>query len=158
MPDQDFFAEEARLARSALRNLAKETQAKVQKHSDIRPLIKNRPWVSLLSAFAGGLVGGYLVTPPRPSPEEKQRNREEKRQKSQQRKAKKQSTSGRIEQQLANAVTPALRTFAATAAGALFHNFQQGAAHSNGHAPAAQQPAPAADDEYADIPHQRMQI
>lgn len=156
MPDQDFFAEETRLARSALRNLAKETTAKVQQHSDILPLIKKRPWISLLSAFGGGLVGGYLVTPPRPSPEDRRRKHEAK----QQRQAKKQSASGRIEQQLANAVTPALRTFAATAAGALFHNFQQGGAHNNGHnghAP-GEQPKPAGNDEYAEIPNQRMQI
>ena len=153
MSDQDFFAEEARLARSALRNLAKEAQLKIQKHGDIRPLIKKRPWISLLSAFGGGIVTGFLATPARRAPEEEKKRRELKEEKKQERKAQKGSI---LERNFASAFTPALRTFAATAAGALFHNFQQGDAETNGHAPSHLQHPSAAPDEYADAERRKI--
>ena len=153
MSDQDFFAEEARLARSALRNLAAEAGAKIQKHGDIRPLIKQRPWISLLSGFGGGVVTGFLVTPPRRAPDEQKKRREVREEKKQERKAQKGSI---LERNFASAITSALRTFAATAAGALFHNFQQGGGETNGHDPSHPRHPSAAADEYADAERRKI--
>lgn len=143
MPEQDFFAEEAKMARSALRNLVKQTGQKVQEDSDVRPLIRQRPWIALLAAAGGGLVTGYMVTPPRLSPEEKRRLRAIRKSRS------KKHKGHHLQKQFASAFSPALRTFAATAAGALFHNFQQGSVNDD-----HQQ----SGDEYSSIPQQRIQI
>lgn len=147
--NQDFFTEEAKMARSALRNLVKDTGKKLQKDGDVRPLIQQRPWISMLAAAAGGMVTGYLVTPPRLEPEEKRRLRAI-------RKHRKHGHPHRFQKKLTDAVTPALRTFAATAAGALFQNFNHGGEEHEHHPGGAT--GTAAGDEYAHIPHQRIQI
>ncbi len=144
---QDFFSEEARMARAALRNLVKQTGEKLQQDSDPRPLIRQRPWISLLAAVGGGMVAGYMVTPPRIDAEEKRRLRAL-------RKLRKRRSADRLQKSIVGAIAPALRTFAATAAGALVHNFQQASNHNN-HRPTRSHKSA---DEFAEIPNQRIQI
>ena len=139
---EDFFEQETRETRAALRNCLKESWESVERNTDIRPLIKQRPYVSILAAAAGGLVAGYLVTPPRRSPEEQRKRHEQK----QQNKARKKPSSHPMAGTLLGALNPALRTFAATAAGAMFHGAQNNPAeHEQAH-------------NHPDIPHHRIQI
>lgn len=147
MAKDDFFAEEARMARSALRNLVKDAGSKIAKDSDVRPLIRKRPLIALLAAAGGGFVTGYVATPARLDPEQKRRLRAF-------RKVRKHHSSHRLQKGITSAVGPALRSFAATAAGMLFHNVQQGADDNN----AAGRGSRVANDEYSHIPGQRIQI
>lgn len=124
MPE-DFFAEEARIARKALRHLTMDTGKTLQRDIDIRPLVAKRPWASLAAAAGGGLVAGYLLTPRRKSAEEKARLRAIKHE---HRVEKKAESSGGILGSLVDAVKPALNTLAASAAGMIFQNVQNTAA------------------------------
>lgn len=160
MPE-DFFAEEARIARQALRNLTMDTAKTLQRDADIRPLVTKRPWASLAAAAGGGLVAGYLLTPRRKSAEEKARLRAIKLEHRMDKKA--ESSGGGILGSLVDAVKPAINTLAASAAGMIFQNVQNSAAEQGAqHAAkeAAEQvhqryqgPPPA---HYPDMPHDRM--
>lgn len=129
MPD-DFFAEEQKMAVRAMINCCRESWQIIERDTNITPLIRKRPLASLAAAAAGGLVAGYLLTPPgstkpQPPPRNHKRNG----------KAKPQHKGFliRLEQELTHAVVPVLRTFAASSAGAMFSDVHHG--FTNGQSP-----------------------
>lgn len=134
MPE-DFFTEEARIARQALRNLAMETGKTLQRDADIRPLITKRPFASLAAAAGGGLVAGLLLTPRRKSAEEKARIRALRQEAHAQKKVAETSGHG-LMGSLVDAVKPALNTLAASAAGMIFQNVQNSSQEQAAHAAA----------------------
>lgn len=146
MPE-DFFQQEQKAALQAMKNCCREAWQVVQQDTNLKPLIRKRPLVSLAAAAAGGLVAGYLLTPPqggRPKREPREGGERE---------GKKRRHRGflvTLEDELAGAITPTLRTLAASTAGALFSGVHQGYRRGREPAPAEYEPA--------DIPQHRIQI
>ena len=65
MPDDFFAQEQKKMAVDAIKNCCREAWQVVQQDTNLKPLIRERPLASLAAAAAGGLVAGYLLTPPR---------------------------------------------------------------------------------------------
>ena len=63
MPD-DFFAEEQKTAIRAMANCCRESWQVIKQDTNLEPLIRKRPLISLAAAAAGGLIAGYMLTPP----------------------------------------------------------------------------------------------
>lgn len=154
MPE-DFFTEESRRARSALRQAVKEAGQSLQEKSDISPLVRQRPFISLAAAATGGAIAGFLMIPKRRTPEEKAKRRQDKQEKKRQEGQKEQKLHkqehqgilGLLQVQLMHALTPALRSFASSAAGSVFHHAQEPPGHDGPH-----------EGEFSDLPHHRVQI
>jgi len=135
MPD-DFLREEMAAAKAAIRRLKSRAIYTVKRNTDVRPYIAERPFVSVLGAAAGGIVAGWLVTPRRKTPEEKQRMREMRKSKRHYR------ASDILLRQVLGAISPAIQAFAAATASSLFHRDGSREAHErhNGEAERAEQP------------------
>jgi hypothetical protein len=133
---EDFFTQETRMARAALTSLLQQTRERINQHTDIRPLIRRRPWSSLLAAFSGGMVSGYLLTPRPRSAAEKAARKEEKKKAAQAHPHRTAAES--IQEHLIASLTPAIGAFASAAAAALFHHRET---HGDGHRTAPVQEA-----------------
>lgn len=148
MPE-DFFAEETRNARQALRNLTRQTGEAIKRDVDISPLIAKRPFVSVAAAAAGGAVAGFLLTPRRKSPEAKAILRVLRDQRHAHKKEGKEHDSGHgVLNTVVDALKPALNTVAASVAGMIFHNVRDSRAHDDG----PYRPMHPMDGPYANYP------
>lgn len=148
MPD-DFFQQEQKMAVQAMTNCCREAWEVMKQDTNINPLIRQRPLTSLAAAAVGGLVAGYLLTPPRGGrPKHDDHDHHDDEHRGGKKRKEHRGFLVTLEDELASAITPTLRTFAATTAGALFSGFHQG--YSQGRQPEPPMPG--------DIPGHRIQI
>lgn len=129
MPD-DFFAEEQKTAIRAMANCCRDAWQTIEQDTNLKPLIRKRPLASLAAAAAGGLIAGYMLTPP-PNRKAQQGPRNQKR--NGKARPEHKGFLVRLEEELSHAVVPVLRTFAASSAGAMFSEVHHG--FTNGHSP-----------------------
>lgn len=138
MPD-DFFAEEQKMAVRAMLNCCRDTWQVIEQDTNIKPLIRQRPLASLAVAATGGLVAGYLLGQPRKRKPEQVPHNGKRNGKT---KPKHRSFLLRLEDELAHAVLPVLRTFAASSAGAMFSEIHHGYTNGESHNQQEQAAAP----------------
>jgi hypothetical protein len=144
----DFFKEETQAALNAIKRRSVQTLDSLKKNTDLRPWIRQRPKASLAAAAAGGLVAGYLLTPPRKSEQQKQRERAVRAGRPDGRR----TFSSHLESEVFRAIRPALRAFAASAAGVLLANVPLGQHVTS--AIHGKEPA----EDLSGIPRQGMQL
>lgn len=145
MPD-DFFEQQQKIAVRAMGNCCKEAWQAIEHDTDIKPTIRRRPFASLGVAAAAGLIAGYMVAGPRRPQPKKQPPGQGKRQDDA--KPEHRGFLVKLEEELAHAIGPVLRTFAMSSAGAMFadvhHGFTNGQSPNNGHAHHDTSPPPPA--------------
>jgi hypothetical protein len=146
---EDFFQQQTRWVLDAMKRRTLETVDSVKKNTDVRPWIRQRPTTSVLAAAAGGLVAGFLATPNRRATEARRAKAVEQALRHAGQQQRHHSFASHLETEVFRTLRPALRAFAASAAGMLFANV---------HMPFGQPQGQAGTPDMSGFPRSGMQI